>query len=146
MSLSRAIQLAEKVIIDGIEYSYYKNTVRSSEGFTLSLKDFLNKNRNARLFKVIHKNSSIEEIDLESPEYWQQVNLEISKQLALDAIHNKEELICQFKKYLEDTDYKVLPDYDKIDGIDEIKIKRQHARDSIRALEQEILEGISSYV
>lgn len=142
MSLSKAIQLAEKVIIEGIEYSYYKNTVKSSEGLTLSLKDFLDKNRSVRLFKAVHKNSSIEEIDLEDPVYWQKVNLEISRQLALDDIHNKEEQIYQFKKYLEDTDYKVLPDYDKTDGIDEIKAKRQHARDTIRLLEQEILESV----
>lgn len=43
--------------------------------------------------------------------------------------------ISQAKKYLSDTDFKVLPDYDQLDGLEEIKIKRQEARELIRSLE-----------
>jgi len=37
--------------------------------------------------------------------------------------------------YLANTDYKVLPDYDKTEGIEEIKALRQQARDLIRSLQ-----------
>jgi hypothetical protein len=39
------------------------------------------------------------------------------------------------KDYLIETDHKVLPDYDKTEGIEEIKRLRQEARELIRSLE-----------
>jgi hypothetical protein len=42
--------------------------------------------------------------------------------------------IAELKQLLLDTDYKVLPDYDKPN--DEIKTQRQAWREEIRALEQ----------
>ena len=41
--------------------------------------------------------------------------------------------ITELKQLLADSDYKVLPDYDKTD--DDIMIKRQEWRDEIRTLE-----------
>ena len=39
------------------------------------------------------------------------------------------------KDYLIETDHKVLPDYDKTEGIEEIKRLRQEARELIRSLQ-----------
>lgn len=43
--------------------------------------------------------------------------------------------ITEAKNYLISTDFKVLQDYDQLDGLEEIKIKRQEARELIRSLE-----------
>lgn len=40
--------------------------------------------------------------------------------------------VYKYKKYLAETDYKVLPDYDQKDNLDEILIKRKEAREYIR--------------
>lgn len=53
----------------------------------------------------------------------------------LKSEQEKQQKISGAKKYLKDTDYKVLPDYDKQDGVEEIKLKRQEARELIRSLE-----------
>jgi hypothetical protein len=45
----------------------------------------------------------------------------------------KEQRIIELKRLLDDSDYKVLPDYDKTS--DEIKVQRQAWRDEIRTLE-----------
>jgi hypothetical protein len=45
----------------------------------------------------------------------------------------KEQHIAELKSLLDDSDYKVLPDYDK--ASDDIKAQRQAWRDEIRTLE-----------
>jgi len=45
----------------------------------------------------------------------------------------KEQRIIELKRLLDDSDYKVLPDYDK--PSEDIKAQRQAWRDEIRALE-----------
>ena len=50
------------------------------------------------------------------------------------AAKQRETRIVELKKLLVDSDYKVLPDYDKPN--DEIKTQRQAWREEIRALEQ----------
>jgi hypothetical protein len=45
----------------------------------------------------------------------------------------REVRIAELKKFLSETDYKVLPDYDKTDG--EVISKRQAWREEIRSLE-----------
>jgi len=45
----------------------------------------------------------------------------------------KEQRIAELKRLLADSDYKVLPDYDKTS--DDIKAQRQAWRDEIRTLE-----------
>ena len=55
---------------------------------------------------------------------------------ALDALkleEDKAKQIAEAKKYLSDTDFKVLPDYDQ--DSTEVKVKRQEAREFIRANE-----------
>lgn len=46
----------------------------------------------------------------------------------------REARIAELKQLLTDSDYKVLPDYDK--STDEIKAQRQAWRDEVRTLEQ----------
>jgi hypothetical protein len=139
MSLSRAIRLAKKVILNNVEY--YRdvdNTIVSSEGTKILLKDFLLQNAGQKVFIAVYKNDTQEVIDLTDPEYWHKIDLENLRQQALDERHQKELQILEHKKYLSETDYKVLPDYDKVETVPEIKAKRQEARDMIRMLEQEL--------
>ena len=55
-----------------------------------------------------------------------------NEELAQQEIDKK---IRDAQMYLANTDYKVLPDYDKTEGIEEIKALRQQARDLIRSLQ-----------
>lgn len=55
-----------------------------------------------------------------------------NQELAQQEIDKK---IRDAQMYLSNTDYKVLPDYDKTEGIEEIKALRQQARDLIRSLQ-----------
>jgi len=50
-----------------------------------------------------------------------------------EAVRNKSKRIAELKKLLIDSDYKVLPDYDK--DSEAIKVQRQAWRDEIRTLE-----------
>lgn len=139
MSLSRAIRLAKKVILNNVEY--YRdadNTIVSSEGTKILLKDFLLQNAGQKVFTAVYKNDTQEVIDLTDPEYWHKIDLENLRQQALDERHQKELQIIEYKKYLSETDYKVLPDYDKAETVSDTKAKRQEARDMIRLLEQEL--------
>lgn len=55
----------------------------------------------------------------------------------------KENIIIQIsdaKLYLQQTDYKILPDYDKTEGIEDIKSTRQAKRELIRQLEASLVE------
>lgn len=55
----------------------------------------------------------------------------------------KENIIIQIsdaKLYLQQTDYKVLPDYDKTENIEDIKSTRQAKRELIRQLEASLVE------
>jgi hypothetical protein len=58
------------------------------------------------------------------------IKIDPAKVAALEAIKR----IAELKQLLLDTDYKVLPDYDKPN--DEIKTQRQAWREEIRVLEQ----------
>jgi hypothetical protein len=53
---------------------------------------------------------------------------------AEQAEQQREQRIAELKKLLTDSDYKVLPDYDK--PSENIKAQRQAWRDEIRTLEQ----------
>ena len=66
---------------------------------------------------------------------WNEETVSWVENAELKAEQEKQQKISGAKKYLEDTDYKVLPDYDKQDGVEEIKLKRQEARELIRSLE-----------
>lgn len=64
------------------------------------------------------------------------VNIKTKEQLEQDhAKKEAESRIAVLKKNLADTDYKVLPDYDKKDDLPQIEAQRQAWRDEIRALE-----------
>lgn len=61
--------------------------------------------------------------------------LKTSEQKAAEAAQQaREQRIAELKQLLADSDYKVLPDYDKT--TDEIKVQRQAWRDEVRVLEQ----------
>jgi len=61
------------------------------------------------------------------------VNEAIKKQAEKKIFQENTKKIAEAKKYLQDTDYKVLPDYDQ--DSTEVKVKRQEAREFIRANE-----------
>ena len=55
---------------------------------------------------------------------------------AVVAAKAREQRITELKQLLADSDYKVLPDYDKT--TDDIKAQRQAWRDEIRTLEAQV--------
>jgi len=61
------------------------------------------------------------------------------EKLAKEAQAKAEQEITRLKQFLADTDYKVLPDYDK-DSSD-IIAERKKARETIRNLEQGSVDG-----
>jgi membrane-associated HD superfamily phosphohydrolase len=76
-------------------------------------------------------NGEIEWLDTEQTQPTEQeIQDEIVRLEAQDKIEQK---ITKFKQFLAETDYKVLPDYD-LDST-EVKVKRQEAREFIRANE-----------
>ena len=61
------------------------------------------------------------------------LNIKTAEQLRVDHDQlNKQKRIVELKEFLRETDYVVLPDYDK--EKDEILAARQAARDEIRSL------------
>lgn len=140
MSLARCLYKYKKISIDNIEYELDNktNTVNGSDSSRVSANNFLGNNKLTRQFKVLN-GELWEDIDLMSSEYWRMVDAETFLILEENAKAEKIQTIEECKAYLLATDYKVLPDYDKTDGIQEIIAKRQQARDTIRALELELL-------
>ncbi len=53
---------------------------------------------------------------------------------------NIQQQIQEAKDYLNDTDHKVLPDYDKTENVESIKTTRQQKRELIRQLESSLVE------
>ena len=62
--------------------------------------------------------------------------IKTAEQIAVEeAQQQREQRVAELKRLLDDSDYKVLPDYDKPN--EAIKVQRQAWRDEIRALENQ---------
>lgn len=72
-------------------------------------------------------------IDIRDPKYLKEFDAFVKATHEAFEFDLKQKQVQEMLQYLKDTDYKVSPDYDKKDGLDEIKLKRQEARDFIRA-------------
>lgn len=139
MTISRSISKYGKVVVDGIEYTQNDTgSVTSSQDITMSMTDFVKRNRNTKVFTEIHKDGTERTVDLTDPKYWEEVDTETASILEVESVAEKYKLILEYKDYLSSTDYKVLPDYDKKEGLESVILKRQEARNTIRQLEKEL--------
>lgn len=65
------------------------------------------------------------------------VNIKTKEQIEQEQAQKEADArIAVLKKNLADTDYKVLPDYDKKEDLPQIEAERQAWRDEIRALQE----------
>lgn len=131
MNIVMYVQQHHTVKVDGIQYQL-------SEDRTKVLKDKEEIEFSKFASETAGKDFSVLEgktwrfIDIRDPEYLKEFDAYVRATHVTAELSEKQAQVQEMLQYLKDTDYKLSPDYDKVDDLEDIKLKRQTARDFIR--------------